>query len=186
MLAATAARTGGLCMACKHGIRRDIEAAKFYYQQQRQPDPFRDLWTALVRRVHGAPDGFYRLSHQERTYYLVSLLQGEVFNGGIGQFFDNSSADYYRETLDALLELGAMRSHTLLLAAQQVLFPNGDPPREQRTRCAIMPEHPESPDEPRPAWDLELERISREFCSDPDRLNDRLRSYALSHALVRI
>ena len=63
-------------MACKQGIRQHIEAAKVYYQQQRQPDSFRDYWTALVHRVHDTPDGFYRLSHSEQTYYLVTVLQG--------------------------------------------------------------------------------------------------------------
>src|SRR5262245_35653389 len=119
MLATTAARTGGLCMACKGGIRQNIETAKVYYQQQRQPEPFRDYWIALVQRVHDTPDGFYRLSRPEQTYYLVCVLQGEVFNGGIGQFFDNSSGDFYRETLEALQELGATRCHALLVAAKQ-------------------------------------------------------------------
>jgi hypothetical protein len=37
----------------------------------------------------------------------------------------------------------------------------------------------------RPAWDLELERISDEFYTDPDGLPERLRGYALQHQLVR-
>jgi len=172
-------------MACKQGIRQSIEASKVYYQQQ-QPDPFRDHWTALVHRVHDAPDGLYRLSRWEQTYYLVCVLQGEVFNGGIGQFFDNSSGDFYRETLDALGELGAMRCRALLVEAKQALFPSGVPPRDQTARCAMMPDYPEETDAPRPAWDLELERISDEFWTDPDRLDERLRRYALDHKLVRI
>jgi hypothetical protein len=36
MLATTDARTGGLCMACKQGIREHIEAAKVRYQEERQ------------------------------------------------------------------------------------------------------------------------------------------------------
>ena len=186
MLTTTASRTGGLCMACKLGIREHIDAAKVYYQQQRQPDPFRDFWTSLVHRVHGAPDGFYRLSHPEQTYYLGTVLQGEVFNGGIGLFFDNSSGDFYRETLAALQELGATRCHELLVAAKQVLFPHRDPPRDQAARYDMMPQYPDAADAPRPDWDLELERISDEFYSDPDQLFDRLRRYALDHQLVRI
>jgi len=185
MLATTAARTGGLCMACKQGIRQHIEAAKVYYQQQRQPDPFRDYWTSLVHRVHDVPDGFYRLSHPEQTYFLVTVLQGEVFNGGIGQFFDNSSGDFYRETLDALEELGAMRCHGLLVAAKHVLFPHGDIPRDQAARYEIMPKYPDAPDAPRPDWDMELERISDEFYTDPDQLPERLHRYALDNQLVR-
>jgi uncharacterized protein DUF4375 len=186
MLAATAARTGGLCMACKQGIRKDIEAAKEYYQQQRQPDPFRDHWKGLVDRVYRAPDGFHRLSHHERTYYLGCVLEGEVYNGGIAQFFDNSPGDYYRDTLDALVELGAMRSHAILLAARLVLFPRDDPPRDQAERSAAMPEYPDEPGTPRPAWDLELDRLDGEFYTDPDQLGERLRKYAIDHELVKI
>ena len=39
---------------------------------------------------------------------------------------------------------------------------------------------------PRPVWDWELERINHEFYTDPDRLEERLRRYALEHELVRI
>lgn len=173
-------------MACKQGIRKNIEASKIYYQEQRKPDPFRDHWKALVEKVYGAPDGFYRLSHPEQTYYLVCVLQGEVYNGGLGQFFDNSSGDLYQETLDALVELGAMRCHAILLAAKRALFPQNDPPRDRAERIAAEPAYPEGPDAPRPAWRLVLERLDDEFYTDPDKLDERLRRYALDHELVKI
>ena len=174
MLASTAARTGGLCMACKQGIRKSIEASKIYYQQQRQPDPFRDYWTALVERVHDVPDGFYRLSRHEQTYFAVSLLEIEVYNGGKHQFFWNSSGDFYAGALRGLEELGAVRSHASLVAACLKFFPNGDPPRDTAARRRMLRE--QRPD---------LNEIEKEFCSDPDKLEDRLRQYAVDHALVR-
>ena len=173
MLAATAARTGGLCMACKQGIRKNIEASKIYYQQQRKPDPFRDFWRALVNRVHDTPDGFYRLSPPEQTYFSVCLLEGEVYNGGMHQFFYNSSGDYYAEALRGLQELGAMRCHALLVAACREFFPGDEPPRETTARRDILPE---------PSHDLD--DIDREFWADPDKLGDRLRRYAIDHQLV--
>jgi hypothetical protein len=174
MLATTAARTGGLCMACKQGIRQHIESAKVYYQDLRQPDPFRDYWTALVHRVHDTPDGFYRLSPHEQTYFSVCLLDGEVYNGGMHQFFHNSSGDYYAEALRGLEELGATRSHGLLLAACREFFPCGEPPRDTAARRAILPE---------PSRDFD--DIEREYWADPDELGDRLRRYALDHHLIR-
>jgi hypothetical protein len=173
-------------MACQQGIRQDLEASKVYYQRKRQPDPFRDYWTTLVRRLYDAPDGFQRLSPPEQTYYLGRMLQGEVYNGGIIQFFDNSSGAYYRETLTALEELGAIQSHGLLVKAKQILFPHDDPPRDQKERSALMPKYPEAPDAPRPDWDVELERISDEFCADPDKLPERLDKYAIDQQLVRL
>jgi hypothetical protein len=184
-LASTAARTGGICMACKQGIRKHIEESRVYYQRQREPDPFRDYWADLVRRVFAAPDGFYRLSRPEKTYYLGQVLYGEVFNGGMRQFFDNSSGDFYRETLDALKELGAMSSLGLLIAAKEILFPDCDPPPDQVARYKMMPQYPETA-EPQPAFYSELERIDDVFYSDPDEIPDRLRKYALDHQLVQI
>lgn len=160
-------------MACKQGIRKNIEAAKVYYQEQRKPDAFRDHWSSLVQRVHRAPDGFYRLSSHEQTYFAVGLLSGEVVNGGIHQFFFNSSGEYYAEALRGLGELGALRSHELLLEARRILFPLGDPPRETSARRAILPSPPS-----------DLESIDKEFWTDPDALGERLRMYAIRHKLV--
>ena len=174
MHATTAARTGGLCMACKQGIWKSIEASKIYYRKQRQPDPFRDYRFALVDRVHDTTDGFYRLSPYEQTYYSVSILESEVYNGGMHQFFWNSSGDYYAEALRGLEELGAIRSHELLVAACLKLFPSGDPPRDTAARRAILAE--EWPD---------MNEIENDFSSDPDKLEDRLREYAVDHDLVR-
>lgn len=173
MLASTGARTRGLCMACKQRIRKNIEVSKIYYQQQRQSDPFRDFWTVLVRRVRDAPDGFYRLSPQEKTYFAVCALEREVYNGGMHQFFWNSSGAYYAEALHGLQELGAMRSHALLVAACREFFPDREPPCDTAARREILPEQ----------WHY-LYVIEREFCSDPDKLGDRLHRYALDHQLV--
>lgn len=174
MLAVTAARTGGLCMACKQGIRKHIESAKAYYQQQKLPDPFRDYWEDLVHRVHAAPDGFFRLSPPEQTYFSVCLLDGEVYNGGIIQFFLNSSGDYYAETLRGLEDLGAMRSHSLLITACREAFGADEPPRDTAARRETL----------QGSW-RDLDAIDREFWSDPDKLGDRLREYAIRENLVR-
>jgi hypothetical protein len=161
-------------MACKQGIRKQIESSKVYYEQQKQPDPFRDYWKDLVRRVHATPDGFYRLSQQEQAYFSVCLLDGEVYNGGMHQFFFNSSGDYYCEALRGLEEMGAMRCHTLLLKAGDELFPVGKPPRDTSARREILP---------KPSHDLD--EIDREFWSDPDKLRERLRDYAFRHHLIQ-
>ncbi len=70
-------------MACKQGIRQNIEAAKRYYEQQRQYDPFRELWKSLVHRVYHTDAGYQGLNEAERLYYSVGILDGEVYNGGM-------------------------------------------------------------------------------------------------------
>ena len=38
ILPATAQATGGVCMACKNGIRKDIEKSKDYYRKEREKE----------------------------------------------------------------------------------------------------------------------------------------------------
>ncbi len=130
ILAATAARTNGVCMACKQGIRKQMESSKKYYEEQRKPDPFRDYWKDLIRRVYETPQGFDDLSPKEKTYFAVCILDGEIYNGGLYQFFSNHSGEYYQEALNGLAELAAFHSRELLIAARLVLFPDGDMPRD--------------------------------------------------------
>src|SRR5688572_5465366 len=110
ILPSTSAATGGVCMACKHGIRSNLERAKEYYRKQRLPNPERDYWTSLVRRIYHTDAGYSGLTDVERVYYLGCVVNGEVYNGGLHQFYSNSAGDRYAETLDALQQLGAVHS----------------------------------------------------------------------------
>jgi hypothetical protein len=65
-------------MACKQGIRQDIEASKRYCEEQRRYDPFDELWKSLVHRVYKTDAGYAGLSAAERRYYSVGALDGAV------------------------------------------------------------------------------------------------------------
>ena len=86
-------------MPCKTGTRETIEAGKRRILEERESeltDPLRRLWHDLVQRVHDTTDGFAALSETEKQYFAVSLLDGEIYNGGFDQFFFNHSGAYYR------------------------------------------------------------------------------------------
>lgn len=168
-------------MACKNGIRKSIEASKKYYEEQRKPDPFRDYWKELVLRVHKTSEGFGGLSHQEKIYFAVCILDGEVYNGGFHQFFFNHSGEYYQEAFSGLAELGAFYSRELLMSARLALFPDGNFPRDTETRRAQLRT---STDES--ATDRVLDDLDKKYYDDPDNLGERLRKYALDNHLVKI
>jgi len=170
-------------MACKQGIRANIEASKAYYAKLREPDPVRDYWIGLVKRVH-MQAGLEGLSQSERIYFVVTLFEGEVYNGGVHQFFLNSSGEYYTIVVEGLSELGATRSLDLLQKARKALFPDTDPPTDTAARRQILPWWPEDKTAPPPAWSFEIERIDRELWSDPDRLGEKLKEYATRHRLI--
>ena len=66
-------------------------------------------WSALVNRVYDGREGFAGLSPAERSYYAVSVLSGEVHNGGFDQYFGNSSGDQYQAARAGLRGVGGGR-----------------------------------------------------------------------------
>ena len=168
-------------MACKQGIRKHIESAKKYYEEQRKPDPFRDYWKELVRRVYNTPEGFAGLSPKEKTYFSVCILDGEVYNGGLYQFFSNHSGEYYVEALNGLAELGAFHSRELLIAARLALFSDREMPCETQSLRELLNSFQDGL-----ATDQILAELDKKYYDDPDKLGDRLRKYALDNHLVKL
>ncbi len=73
-------------MPCKNGTRKSLDTAKRYYEEQKKYDPWRELWTSLVKRAYTVDEGWKQFSTPERLYYAVSILDGEVYNGGMHHF----------------------------------------------------------------------------------------------------
>jgi len=137
ILPATARKNNGFCMPCKNGYREQIEKSKEYYAKERELNkscPFRALWREVVRKVHNEPGGFGKLSDDEKIYFSVGVLDGEVYNGGFIQFFDNSSGEYYRYVELGLIRLGAKESLSLLRQAKEIIFGANNVPKEQGKR----------------------------------------------------
>ena len=184
ILPATAEATGGVCMACKQGIRKNIEVSKKYYEEQRKYNSLRELWTSLVKRVYETDDGFDSLTPDEQTYFALGVLDGEVYNGGMHQYFWNNSGAFYRSAMDGLLELKALEALRLLTEAAKLLFDDAVP-EDRETRCAMIKEYPDDPTVPTPEWAVALDRIDTEYCADPDRLGERLEEFARARGLVQ-
>ncbi|WDE06720.1 DMP19 family protein [Thalassomonas viridans] len=179
VLPSTAERTGGLCMPCKNGTRKNIEQSKEYYKRERELDktcPFRALWRGLVDKVYKQEGGFAALSEDEKLYYSVNALGGEVYNGGFVQYFDNSSGETYRYAELGLVRLGATSSLKLLRKAKEELLGSGSVPKDQAERWAAIKKHSDEPD---------LDGLDTEFYKDPDQLDKKLESFAVEVGLVK-
>lgn len=175
----TAERTGGLCMPCKNGIRKNIEQAKEYYKKERQLDrtcPFRALWRELVNRVFQQEGGFGGLTEDEKVYFSVNTLSGEVYNGGFIQYFDNSAAEHYSYTELGLVGLGAVNSLQLLRNARHELFGRGPVPQDQAERWAVITKHCDESD---------LELLDSEFYKDRDELDKKMQTFAIEVGLIK-
>jgi hypothetical protein len=181
----TAEKTGGICMACKQGVREEIEQSKEYYRKQKEYDPYRELWTHLVKKVHAeGTAGFNDLTKEEKLYFAVSIFEGEVYNGGMYQFFSNSSGEYYAEVVEGLKTLNAFNSLSLLKQAAEVLFGEAEPPKDSVKRWTAMKQLPDAESEPRLEWDKELDEIDRLFYEDQDNLIELLTDYAEKTGII--
>jgi hypothetical protein len=179
VLPSTAERTGGLCMPCKNGNRKNIEQAKEYYKKERELDktcPFRALWRELVDRVYKQGGGFSALSDDEKLYYSVNTLGGEVYNGGFVQYFDNTSGEHYRYAELGLVRLGATSSLKLLRQAKEELLGPCSVPQDQAERWAAIRKYSDEPD---------LDKLDTEFYKDPDQLDIKLENFAVEVGLVK-
>ena len=181
ILPETATRNGGLCMPCKGNFREQIEAGKRRREQDRiyEQSPERKYWLDLVRRVYKTSQGFGGLSQAEKTYFAISCLIGEVYNGGFEQFFSNSSGELYALALGGLFELEAEASVALLEQAKELLFGHSPVPIDQARRQETMPTRT---NEFTPEW-KQLDVIDKAFYRDPDRLAERCKAYAIQHSL---
>lgn len=90
-----------------------------------------ELSYGIADKIHR--HGFDNLSHPEKVLNHVYWLESEVNNGGLEQFFSNSSGDYALDTPAALDEIGA--HHTAELVRKAIrFFPGGAPSRDRQQR----------------------------------------------------
>ena len=68
---------------------------------------------------------------------LVDELEAEINNGGFDQFFFTSAGDHTRETIEALIAIGA--SHTAeIVRTAAAKFPGGMPPKDRDDRQSAL------------------------------------------------
>ncbi|MFD2232124.1 DMP19 family protein [Alkalimarinus sediminis] len=179
VLPSTAERTGGLCMPCKNGTRKSMELAKERYKQERELDktcPYRALWRVLVDKVFNQSGGFDALTDDEKIYYSVNTLSGDVYNGGFNQYFSNTASEHYIYAELGLVKLGATNSLRLLREGKKQLFGSAQVPKDQVKRWEEIKKHKVEPD---------LDNLDTEFYKDQDELDLKLEKFAVESGLVK-
>jgi hypothetical protein len=91
----------------------------------------RNAWEHVLGRIEF--HGYEKLTHPQRVYYCAFLFDAEVCNGGITQFFGNSSGDHAVDTLEALRELEHPEAIEVLETAMKLVGPlSREPERDMR------------------------------------------------------
>ena len=102
-------------------------------------EPVSALWPDLVNAVYsdGPQTHIERLSPAAQVLYHTGVFCGEMVNGGISQFFSNTSGNRAHETLAALRTIGAVLCAELLEKAL-TLFPDGIAPVDRWPRVDLL------------------------------------------------
>lgn len=74
---------------------------------------FSAVWARTYKRVDELEDDFRALPEKQRIFYAVNLLEAEVNNGGLCQFFVNSSREVAPYISEYLGVIGAMEHKEL-------------------------------------------------------------------------
>ena len=180
MLVRTAEKYDGRCVPCAMGYRESLEQGRLFNEEQkrRENDPDVVFWRSLCNRVDNPALGFNSLPGPEKLYFAVSLLEGDIYNGGFDQYFTNSYADYFDYALRGLENMGDKRGFEITLKAKRLLFDKKDVPKHEErwnyfesTKILDVPEISKILDE----LDLAFRKHSEE------ELLDRMTKFALNN-----
>ena len=90
-----------------------------------------DTYQALIEVENRR--GIAALSPHERNYWAASIYYFEIMNGGLWQYFGNSTADYHSTILSGLIAIGAPGTAQILEEAGRA-FGSGEPPEDREAR----------------------------------------------------
>ena len=107
-----------------------------------------------------------KLTEPQRHFYFNQCWEIEVNNGGISQYFFNSSGRYAHQTVDSLKLIGASHSAKILQKAIDK-FPDKTVPQDDEKRAEILEQIEEKNNE---VWD-KLEDRFYDYLDDLNRLN---------------
>lgn len=139
------------------------------------------LWLSLCARIRETEDEYADLTADERFYFVLGRLNGEVNNGGFGQYFYNSAGDNYQEALAGLNLLGAHRAAEILKRAADVAFDGEAPPTDRNERIRAM----STGDDDYAPWLCEgLDDLDDAFYDNSDMLKVRLTQFAMGKGLL--
>lgn len=79
-------------------------------------------------------DDFENLTEAEKKFIYIEILEAEINNGGFDQYFYNSSGNYSTETLEALKEIGAIKTAKIVEEAFKVFSENPIPKNNEKRR----------------------------------------------------
>lgn len=82
-------------------------------------------------------DNLGKLTEPQKNFYFNQNLEREINNGGLNQYFFNSSGDFAHETINSLKVIGANKTADILQKAIDQ-FPNKEVPKDRAARQVVL------------------------------------------------
>lgn len=98
-------------------------------------DRLNELWLPVMNAF--LRNGFSGLCPQERQFFAIFSLIGELANGGFRQYFCGSTGHLAPHAVEALTSLGAKRAAEIVSEAASE-FPDGAPSEDWEQRKAVL------------------------------------------------
>jgi hypothetical protein len=118
-------------------------------------------------------EGITSLSEAEQTFLFVWGFGGQVDNGGLEQFFFNSTGEFAVETVNALREVGAARSAAILATAISLFGPSGVPGDLERRNDALEAFSDDAA--------FRMTELTEQYFDDNERQDELLIQYVLAN-----
>ena len=135
------------------------------------------IWERINSRMVGRAFDEGLTRGERLVHVLFFAMDGEIENGGMHQFFSNSSGDLAEDAKAYLRQIGATRVLAVLTKASSI-FPKGKAPTDRNTRNDILTEREGKRGDA--FWD-EFDRFSREYYKARQELYPRLLAWIRRH-----
>ena len=136
-----------------------------------EPQPNFNPFDAVAGRINDV--GYDNLNDYEKGYYAVWWFSAETMNGGLHQFFFNSTGGYVPEVRMGLRMMGA--TQTLALFERAVaLFGRPDLPRDDDQRRSVVRKLS-------PGAERELDQLTEEFYNSTEDLHGLREAFAAAN-----
>ena len=83
-------------------------------------------WKRILFKVYHTKEGITSLDQNEFEYYVLNSLTGEVYNGGLEQYFGNSSGDNYTSLMAVLEKYGHLKLKNRIQRIKNHIFGDAD------------------------------------------------------------
>lgn len=128
-------------------------------------------------------ESFDNLDSVARTFVLIVNLDGQVQNGGLIQFIDNSTGDYFHETIEAAENIKNEKLVEILNKIT-IQYPERQIPKdwdERRSLWDSMCEQHENDDN----WDKFWDDLDDEYYDNANSMNKELIEYLRANAKIK-